>query len=323
LSGALRLDEMLSVVTERLKKLIPFDCMAVFIRDGDRLKANYVYGDENLALAAPEIPLGQGLSGWVVENHKPILNGNPAVEYTNWQEAGKLALCKAALSVPLYAENLSGALTLYHVGHDAYSKEHLRVLLAISDKIAKAIKGSLRFQQAQQEASTDELTGIPNARSLCLHLQDELVRAKGTSDQAAVLVCDLDGFKGVNDNFGHLTGNEMLQRVARILQASCRASDYVGRLGGDEFVMMLAGVSAIDLESRVQEIDHLVRNASIDICGKECVGISMGCAFFPDDGSDAETLLSHADDDMYRTKRARKAAREKMIELPRTALHVA
>jgi len=317
ISGALRLDEMLSVVAERLKKLVPFDGMAVYIREGKSLKANYVHGAVDPALATMEIPLGQGLSGWVVENNKPMLNGNPAVEFANCNGAGKQAAFKSALSIPLAAEGLSGAITLYHNAADAYNKEHLRLLLAISDKIARALKGSLRFQQAQHQASTDELTGLPNARSLCLYMQDELIRAKMTRSRGAILVCDLDGFKSVNDNFGHLTGNEILQRVARILQANCRASDCVGRLGGDEFVMMLGGAAAMDLEERILEIDRQVREVGIDVCGRETVGISIGRAFFPDNGTEAEALLLHADEDMYRVKRERKTPRENLVALRR------
>ena len=323
LSGAFRLDQTLSVVVEKLQQLVPFDCIAVYIREGNVLKAKYVDGQGSLALNSLEIPVGQGLSGWVVENQKPILNGNPAVERGHWHDAAKLTSLKSALSVPLSAQDMSGALTLYHAGEDAYSKDHLRVLLAISSKIARAIEGSLRFQQAEQQASTDDLTGLPNARSLCLYLQDELVRAKAAHQRVAVLVCDLDGFKSVNDNFGHLAGNEMLQSVAKILQANCRTSDYVGRLGGDEFVMTFAGTSPAELERRINEINRMVRKASAEICGSERVGISVGCACFPDDGSDAEALLSHADKDMYRVKRERKASREKVLELPRAIVQVA
>ena len=136
-------------------------------------------------------------------------------------------------------------------------------------------------------------------------------------------MCDLDGFKSVNDNFGHLAGNEMLQSVAKILQANCRTSDYVGRLGGDEFVMTFAGTSPAELERRINEMNRMVRKASAEICGSERVGISVGSACFPDDGSDAEALLSHADKDMYRVKRERKASREKVLELPRAIVQVA
>lgn len=316
LNGALRLDQALSIVAARLQQLVPFDCMALYLRDGNVLKVKYATGEGSVALHAMEIPVGQGLSGWVVENNKPILNGNPAVERAHWTDAGKLSF-KAALSVPLSDDSVLGALTLYHSVEDMYGKDHLRILLAITETIARSIVGSLRFQQAQEQAQTDELTGLPNARSLCVHLQDQLVRAEASKARVTVMVCDLDGFKNVNDHFGHLVGNRMLQRVAQILQSNCRNSDYVCRLGGDEFVMIFAGASPAELDHRMEEIEGMVRAASYELCGSNLkVGLSVGGASFPDDGADAETLLTKADHDMYRVKRERKSGRAITLRLP-------
>ena len=99
-----------------------------------------------------------------------------------------------------------GVLALYHLGRDAFTKDHLRVLLAINPKVSLTIENALKFQQAAISATTDALTSLPNARSLFLHLDAEFARAADTS-ALAVLVCDLDGFKQVNDRFGHLEGN--------------------------------------------------------------------------------------------------------------------
>ncbi len=323
LNGALRLDQALSIVAARLKQLVPFDCMALYLRDGNVLKVKYATGEGSIALHSMEIPVGQGLSGWVVENNKPILNGNPAVERAHWTDAGKLSF-KAALSVPLSDDSVLGALTLYHSAEDTYGKDHLRILLAITETIARAIVGSLQFQQAQEQAQTDELTGLPNARSLCVHLQDRLERAEGAAARVTVMVCDVDGFKSVNDHFGHLVGNRMLQEVARILQSSCRNSDYVCRLGGDEFVMILAGPSPAELDRRIEDIESMVRKASYELCGGGIrVGLSVGCASYPNDGGDAETLLTQADHDMYRVKRERKSSRAIPLRLPEPVERVA
>ena len=310
LNGALRLDEMLAVVADRVKQLIPFDCIALYLRDGHVLRVKYASGEGSRALSSVEIPVGQGLSGWVVENNKPILNGNPAVERGHSHDAAGLNFCKSALSVPLSnGDAVLGALTLYHSAEDAYNKDHIRVMLAISGKIARAVVSSIQFQQAQSQAHTDELTGLPNARSVCLHLQNELARAEASGRRVTVLVCDLDGFKSVNDTYGHLVGNRLLQRVSRILQASCREYDYVGRLGGNEFLMMFAGDSLVKIDERLAEIDRLVRQAGVELCRNATIGISIGCASFPEDGADAEALLSHADSEMYAAKRERKTAR--------------
>ncbi len=308
LSGSLRLQETLSVVAERLKQLVPFDCIAVYIRDGDVLKPRYVNGEGSRTFAPLEIPVGTGLSGWVVENSRPIVNGNPKVEFAYLNDPTKSSQLQSALSVPLGEPNgqITGALTLYRAEADAYSQDHLRVLLAINEKISRAIEGALRFQQAEQQASTDALTGLPNARSLLLHLKEEIDRCAAANKPLAIMFCDLDGFKQVNDRYGHLTGNDLLRRVARILRGNCRDSDYVARMGGDEFVMILPGARVEEINQRVETLDRMIRQAGGEIGTEESLGISVGLASFPNNGSDAESLLSWADADMFRMKRQRK-----------------
>src|SRR5271157_4931109 len=310
LSASLRLEETLSVVAERLRQLVPFDCIAVYIREGNVLAPKYVNGDNSRMFSSLSIPVGQGLSGWVVENRKPIINGNPSVEPGYLNDPSKFSLLSAALSVPLGdgAEELSGALTLYRAERDSYTRDHLRVLLAVTPKISRAIESALRLQHAQQQANTDELTALPNARGLFLHLEKEVAKAKAKTERFALLVCDLDGFKFINDRFGHLTGNELLKRVALILQNNCRDTDYVARMGGDEFVLILAGARQDDLESRIENLDRLIRWACRDLCQEELVGLSVGIASYPEHGASPEALLTYADSEMYRVKRDRKKA---------------
>jgi putative nucleotidyltransferase with HDIG domain len=97
IGGSLRLEEMLSMVSERLKRLVPFDCIAVYIREGDVLKPRYVNGEGWKTFASLEIPVGDGLSGWVVENRKPIINGNPSVEPGYLNDPKKFSLLCSAL----------------------------------------------------------------------------------------------------------------------------------------------------------------------------------------------------------------------------------
>src|SRR5258708_38353066 len=98
---------------------------------------------------------------------------------------------------------------------------------------------AVHFDHAQRPASNDYPTGLPNVRSICDHLEKELSRIRRSRRPLAVLLCDLNGFKKVNDKFGHLTGNKLLQEVASKFKTSCREYDQVGRLGGDEFVFVL------------------------------------------------------------------------------------
>src|SRR5262249_23141432 len=144
------------------------------------------------------IPVGQGLSGWVALNRKPIVNGNPSVEPGYLNDPSKFSTLRSALAVPLEGvEGVVGVIALYNAEPDAFTKDNLRILLAISSKMALAVENALKYEQAESSATTDFMTGLPNARSLFLQLEKEAARCKREGSTLAVLVCDMDGFKQV------------------------------------------------------------------------------------------------------------------------------
>jgi diguanylate cyclase (GGDEF)-like protein len=266
-----------------------------------------VNGDFSRTLASHDISMSDGVSGWVAENKKPMVNGNPSVEPAFINEPNKSGLPKSALSVPLLgAEQLSGALTVYRAERDAYTRQHLRVLQAVVGKISRALESAVRPGKAQRAAGIDELTALPNARSLYLRLEEDIALAGHEKREFAVMLCDLDGFKYVNETFGALAGNELLQRVAAILREQCRETDYVARTGGDEFVVLLAGSRGDALQVKIDSLNRAIRRAARDVCGEDKVGLSVGVACHPEHGDNAEALLCHAEDELYRAKRSRR-----------------
>ncbi len=158
---------------------------------------------------------------------------------------------------------------------------------------------------------------MPNARSLFIHLDSELACAKRELRPLSVLVCDLDGFKQVNDQFGHLEGNRVLRRVADILRQNCREHDYVARMGGDEFVIILAGCPPETLQARIDLFAEIGRVAGSDVIGRDMLSMSIGHACYPADGVDAEQLLAEADRRMYKMKNGARAGRTVRAELER------
>jgi len=299
----LSLNETLSLLAIRLKRMIPYDALAIYVPHGDILKAEYASGENFRLFSSLEIPMGQGLSGWVAENHKPILNGNPSVEPGYLNDETKFTTMRSAVAIPLVG--LSGVvsvLTLYRAERDAFTKDHLRILLAIGAKVALSIENALKYEQAESSAATDYLTGLPNARSLFLHLDSELARCRRLSSPVAVLVCDLNGFKQINDRFGHLEGNRLLHTVAQKLKDSCREYDYVARMGGDEFVLILPGIGLDQVQSTALRLRAIAAAAGLEINENATLGVSIGHAMYPEDGTDAEQLLSEADRRMYIAK---------------------
>jgi diguanylate cyclase (GGDEF)-like protein/putative nucleotidyltransferase with HDIG domain len=307
LGNSLSLNETLSLLALRLKRMIPYDSLAIYVLREDRLRAEYVNGENFRLFSSLEIPLGQGLSGWVAENRKPILNGNPSVEPGYLDDETKFTTMRSALAVPLIGLNGTvSVLTLYQTERDAFTHDHLRILLAIVPKLALSIENALRFQQAESSASTDYMTGLPNARSLFLHLDGELARCRRLNSPLMVLVCDMNGFKRVNDKYGHLEGNRLLHSVAKKLKEACREYDYVARMGGDEFVLVLPGLQPDQLAQKIERLKAITGEAGREIFAQETISLSIGHSMFPEDGSDADRLLSEADRRMYIAKQREK-----------------
>src|ERR1700723_1813131 len=243
LGASLSLGETLSVFSVKLKPMVPYDAIAIYILRDEVLMPEYVNGDNYRLFSSLRIPLGDGLSGWVAQNKKPIVNGNPSVEPGYLNDPSKFSTLRSALAVPLEGvAGVIGVLALYRGDRDAFTSDHLRIVLAVSSKMALSIENALKFAQAENSAVTDYLTGLPNARSLFLQLERELARCKRDNSSLTVMVSDMDGFKQINDRFGHLEGNRVLRLFAQALKESCREYDYVARMGGDEFVVIAPGL---------------------------------------------------------------------------------
>ena len=300
LGASLSLDETLSVLAVKLKRIVPYDSIAVYVREEGFLLPQYVSGDNFRLFSSLRIPLGEGVSGWVAQNGKPIINGNPSVEPGYLDDESKFSTLRSALSVPLEGcTGVIGALTLYRTQLDAFDSDNLRILLAISSKAALSLENALKYRKAESSATTDYLTELPNARSLFLHLDQELARCKRSQSTLTVMVTDLNGFKQVNDRYGHLEGNRLLRTFADRLKNLCREYDYVARMGGDEFVLVMPGLSADAALTKTRQLMELATAVGKEICGEELLSLSVGQTSYPEDGLDAEQLLAEADRRMY------------------------
>jgi diguanylate cyclase (GGDEF)-like protein len=159
----------------------------------------------------------------------------------------------------------------------------------------------------ERQALHDPLTGLANRALLEDRLSQVVAQSRRRGVPCAVLVCDLDAFKEVNDRHGHDAGDAVLVEVAERLQASLRASDSVARLGGDEFVVILPDTDRAGADLVARKLSATTRG--LRVRGKRIpVGVSVGVSMYPEDGDDAETLLQGADDSMYGAKGTRRAA---------------
>ena len=156
----------------------------------------------------------------------------------------------------------------------------------------------------EKYANYDELTGLPNRRLFFERLERLVLESKRDKSKFALLFLDLDGFKDINDTYGHETGDGVLIEVGRRMLTCVRESDTVARMGGDEFTLIIRNI--IDKESTEKIVEKIHQSISeiIHINGNECsVNSSIGVALYPDNGKDNDTLLKNADSTMYEVKR--------------------
>jgi diguanylate cyclase (GGDEF)-like protein len=220
-----------------------------------------------------------------------------------------LTLVFAALSYPLASMitvavgSVVGVVVLALIGGALPSHMQVDPVYVVMFVVCLGITGVLcvwqsRLTAAQRDelaelSRTDPLTGCLNRRGFAERLDAELQRAERDETEVALIQLDLNGFKAVNDRFGHAAGDDLLRWVGSTMQALLRGSDATGRLGGDEFALLLPGVSAA--EARVIA-DRTVAALA------ERVGSEAGVAVFPADGHDGDSLHRHADADLYAAK---------------------
>ena len=304
LGNSLSPSETVAVMASRLRRLIPYEVCALYLKQSDLLTARFFDGERAKQFTPVSIALGEGVSGWVGQSGKPLLNGNAAVEPGCPVMPDGTPAFRAALSIPLFdlQQQVFAVLTLYAVKPDCFLRDHLRILQAMESKLSLSLGNALHFRRTETDAETDFLTGLPNARRLFLQLEAELASCREQGVSLTIAVCDLNAFKDVNDRRGHLAGNRLLSLIAEGFRANCQGPETVARMGGDEFVFLLPDLEEEDAGERLESIGHVVATASRRAAQGIKVTASVGAAFFPADGTTAEELLAVADRRMYLDK---------------------
>jgi diguanylate cyclase (GGDEF)-like protein/PAS domain S-box-containing protein len=162
----------------------------------------------------------------------------------------------------------------------------------------------LAEEKIKHLAFYDSLTQLPNRCLLQERLKHSIEMARRDNKPLALLMLDLDRFKAVNDNLGHMAGDELLQQVAARMTARLRTVDMVSRLGGDEFIVLLDDIAHPDDAARVAEeiINDLSKPFNLSQSDDVCIGVSIGISLYPQHGGCPETLLDHADAALYQAK---------------------
>ncbi|HKO60995.1 MAG TPA: diguanylate cyclase [Pyrinomonadaceae bacterium] len=295
-------------LVDKVGHVVPFDTCVVYLYDDQKgyAKAAHVVGRNAKKLTARCIAPGEGVTGFALANRSPINQLHPSLDFVGVEVDREYA---AMASLPLFKdEMLLGALSVYSIDLSEYSDDHMRMLETVTRLASDALANAMHHAEAESNALTDALTGLPNARYLALRFEEELSRARRMGRSFQVVMLDLDDFKIVNDTFGHKVGDKMLREMGRIIQGQLREYDFLARYAGDEFVAIVQELVGTQVDDLRQRIENSVSEFSLNVRGGGAahVGISVGCATFGIDGETLDQLLVAADQAMYRAKSTHK-----------------
>ena len=312
LTSTLDTREVLARVMEQVRLLVGPSAWSLLLVDEETggLRFEIAVGEGAEGLVGSALAPGQGIAGWVADHGEALLV--PRVcDDPRWSDEvdGKTGRSTASiLAVPMRIQNqVLGVIELIgQCDQGAFDEEDLRVLSYLADYAAIGLFNARNYERVQAETLVDEHTSLHNARYLFKAVEVEFERARRYLHPFSLLFLDLDKFKSVNDNHGHLAGSEVLREVGEVLAHLARGSDLPCRYGGDEFVVVLPETGrdgAILFAERVRDAMHdrvFLARRGLDLT----VTVSVGVATYPDDASTVEGLMRCSDVAMYAAKAA-------------------
>src|SRR5712675_1190699 len=293
-------DEMLAKIAEELEQGLDYSHIGIGLLD---------YSSKEIVIQA-EAGLRKGVLGRRLRLDGNIVGrvartGQMAV--VSYQESSEVPVepvlegSVSAIALPIvYADQLHGVLYVETDKSADFPKEEILFLGTLADLVSGALHNAYAFQKAQEQAITDGLTGVKTHRFFMEALSGEWKRSTRAGRSFSVVLMDLDRFKFVNDFYGHLDGDVVLQRVARILEQNCRRSDVVARYGGDEFVILMPETDSEQSHQLAAKLRAWI--ASDPVLHEKNVTSSLGVATFPIHGSTPQELIQVADASMYLSK---------------------
>ncbi len=312
LGRALTPEQVMETAFDACAAIVDYDAAAIALyeKERQRHKIAAVRGGAGLVdpqqLAGLEFKDNAGLASMVVKNrHYLPAGGEPReVSAPVYTRKIKLEEAKSLIVLPLIAaDEAIGTLTVLARAEKRFTKDVREMLAVIANQVAISLQNGFLYKKMETMATTDGLTGLTNHRTFQQRFEDLLQRAQRHSGKVALLLCDVDHFKKVNDTYGHPMGDEVLRRVAKVLQEVPRKIDIPARYGGEEFAVLLDNVDVVQAKTVAERIRIEISKMVVETeKGPLSITESIGVAAFPDDGRDRATLIERADLALYHAK---------------------
>lgn len=298
----LELKELLSKVCVKIQKAFQVSHVSVLLKDELDLVLRAQSGSLTARVAEGErLPAKAGSWGRALEAGKTRIENDVKARP---EEVGLYLETGSRMCIPLVSfGHTVGVLVLDSKEDNAFSATDIQPLESVADICATAIQNAHYVERVQQLAYLDGLTGIFNRRYFEMRIAEEMERARRFESGMAVIMVDIDQFKHLNDEFGHLLGDEVLRQVSSIFHQQLRKIDVVCRYGGEEFAILLSQASSKDAVSVAEKLRRLVESWQFPGVPR-AVTISAGAAIFPDHGTTRDELVKAADAGLYAAKQA-------------------
>ncbi len=302
-TSTLRLHETFERILQQLARVVSYDSASVqLLKDGySEIVDVHGWSDPAQVIGVRfSIPGDNPNTAVIQERHPVILR---EVDFGCLPVAGAI---RSWLGVPLMIhDEVIGMLALDSLKPGHFIPEHARLAGAFADQVAVAIENAGLFERAQHLARTDDLTGLNNRRRFFELAERAFNAARDGQYGLSILMIDIDRFKRVNDTYGHVTGDEVLQEVAQRCRRALRGGDILARYGGEEFVALLPSVTIADARTVAERLrQSIVNDCIMTSVDKLCIAVSVGISYCADTSDPLETLLVHADQALYAAKHA-------------------
>jgi len=305
LTSSLDLQTVLDAVVNEAMNLVKNSRSAhIFLYSHGKLEFGASLNSDGIKNKLISMPRADGLTYSVANSGEQIIVED-MVNHPLYRTAPKDWI-GSVIGIPLKFNNsIVGVMNLSRSMPGDFSKAELRLIGLLADQAAVAISNASLHKQVTDLANTDSVTGLPNRRALEERLQDEMQYARKMKSMFSVVMMDLDGFKGVNDRYGHATGDELLYSLFNYLAENMRATDFLARYGGDELTLVIRDAGLEAAETVTLKIFELMKNYKYQFPGeaRTHLGISAGIAVYPTHARTAGDLLRAADTALYQAKK--------------------
>ncbi len=306
LNSALGLNSAFEATVRAIKALIAADFVGISLVENGAHRTVHADGRHADRLLGTEFPLDQGLVGQVLKFNCILPeDGDYRGHCPVFSQSHLFADYRSLFIVPLRKEQGApiGVLTIAARKPRVFTPACREILELIATQVATKIDLARSHDQINRLATTDTLTGLGNQRAFRHGFELMLHRAKRRESPLCLVLCDVDHFKSVNDNYGHPFGDEVLKAVAAALADTVRVVDLAARYGGEEFAVILEDSDLENASQVAERLRQAVSAIGLSHGGKEVkVTMSLGVAAFPDHGEDIPTLIERADQALYQAK---------------------